>query len=145
MFFFKVNILFDKSTSVKRNREKGKRVGDFLISSDRHKKLLQSSTEAQISTSHPRAICGQRYSFPCFAWLWIWVRGIRAAAPKGTKSCRTQGDFHSSCLEGLNDWFKAWEANMRLARAETPDWRPERPGLRPKRPDLRHERPDLRP
>ena len=48
------------------------------------------------STGRPRAICGQRYPLPCFAWLWIGVRGSRAAAPKGTKSCRTQGDFRSS-------------------------------------------------
>ena len=47
-------------------------------------------------TGCPRAICGQRYPLPCFAWLGIAVRGSRAAAPKGTKSCRTQGDFCSS-------------------------------------------------
>ena len=44
-------------------------------------------------------------SLPCFAWSWIWVRGSRAAALKGTKSCRTQGDFRSSCLQGLNGLF----------------------------------------
>ena len=49
----------------------------------------------EIETGRPRAICGQRYPFPCFEWLWIGVRGSRAAAPKGTKSCRTQGDFRS--------------------------------------------------
>ena len=47
-------------------------------------------------TGRPRAIWGQRYLLPCFAWLWIRVQGSRAAAPKGTNSCRTQGDFRSS-------------------------------------------------
>ena len=46
-----------------------------------------------MKTGRPKAICGQRYLLPCFAWLWIAVRGSRAAAPKGTKSCRTLGDF----------------------------------------------------
>ena len=56
--------------------------------------------QVKVQTGRPRAICGQRYPLPCFERLWIGVRGSRAAAPKGTKSCRTQGDFclsvHSS-------------------------------------------------
>ena len=46
---------------------------------------------------------GKRWSaipLPCFM-VCCEVRGSRAAAPKGTKSCRTQGDFHSfvnSCV-----------------------------------------------
>ena len=44
-------------------------------------------------TGRPRAICGQRYPLPCFAWLWIGMRGSKEAALKGMKSCRTQGDF----------------------------------------------------
>ena len=47
-------------------------------------------------TGRPRAICGQRYPLPCFAWLKIGMRGSRAAALKGMKSCRTQGDFSPS-------------------------------------------------
>ena len=42
-------------------------------------------------TGRPRAICCQQYPLSCFAWLWIGVRGRRAAGPKGTKSSRTQG------------------------------------------------------
>ena len=56
-------------------------------------------------TGRPRAICGQRYPLPCFEWLWIRGRGIRAAAPKGTKSCRTQGDF---CLSCLKKWMRCY-------------------------------------
>ena len=37
----------------------------------------------------PKGNMGQRYPLPCIAWLWIGVRGSRAAAPKDTKSCRT--------------------------------------------------------
>ena len=44
----------------------------------------------------PRASSGQQYLLPCFAWLWNGVRGSRAAVPRGTNSCRTQGDFLSS-------------------------------------------------
>ena len=44
-------------------------------------------------TGRPRAICGQRYPLPCFAWLWIGMRGSKEVALIGMKSCRTQGDF----------------------------------------------------
>ena len=50
-------------------------------------------------TGRPKAIYGQRYPLPYFEWFWVGVRGSRAAALKGTKSCRTQGDFCSSCLK----------------------------------------------
>ena len=53
------------------------------------------------NTGRPRAMCGQWHPLPCFAWLWIWVRGSRAAAPKGTKSCRTQGDFRLSVRSSI--------------------------------------------
>ena len=43
-------------------------------------------------TGRPRAICGQRYPLPCFAWLWIGMRGSKEVALIGMKSCRTQGD-----------------------------------------------------
>ena len=61
-------------------------------------------------TGRPRAICGQWYPLPCFAWLWIGVRGSRAAAPKGTKSCRTQGDFRPT-------WKCWWDANISWLKA----------------------------
>ena len=73
------------------------------------------------------------------------MRGSRAAAPKGTKSCRTQGDFRSSFLKGLKGLIQSQRANLRLARAERSDLKPERPDLRserPERPDLRSERPE---
>ena len=80
------------------------------------------------------------------------MRGSRAAAPKGTKSCRTQGDFRSSCLkmlmrclsqliEGFQEFEGFSKANM---RPERPVLRPDWPVLRPDWPDLRPARPDLR-
>ena len=51
------------------------------------------------------------------------MRGSRAAAPKGTKSCRTQGDF---------------------VLPETAHLRPERVVLKPDSTDLKFERADLR-
>ena len=59
-------------------------------------------------TGRPRAIYGQRYPLPCFEWLWVGVRGSRAAAPKVTKSCRTQGDFCSSCLTWMRCYIEGW-------------------------------------
>ena len=35
-------------------------------------------------TGCQRAICGQQYQLPCFAWLWIVVKGTRAAVPKSS-------------------------------------------------------------
>ena len=58
----------------------------------------------------------------------IGVRGSRAAAPKGTKSCRTQGDFCWSCL-----------------RSKKADLRPKRANFRPEKVDCRPERADFRP
>ena len=68
-------------------------------SNRRKNKAVYTATEVAcgwagaVITGRPRAICGQRYPLPCFAWLRIAVKGSRASAPKGTKSCRTQGDF----------------------------------------------------
>ena len=75
--------------------------------------------------------------------------GSRAAAPKGTMSCRTQGDFCSfvrllydglrtdlrpeeaepdnNNLKPQRDGFRLEMANLKLKRAE---WRPERVDLR---------------
>ena len=68
------------------------------------------------------------------------MRGSRAAAPKGTKSCRTQGDFRSSYL-------KKW---MRCYRGLTdgiqePKLRSEKADIRPKNVDWKLERADLKP
>ena len=52
-------------------------------------------------TGRPRAICCQRYPLPCFARLWIGVRGSRAAAPKGTMTCRTQRTFLHSFVHEI--------------------------------------------
>ena len=63
------------------------------------------------------------------------MRGSRAAAPKGTKSCRTQGDFRSSCL-------KKW---MRCYRGlQDPKLRPKKDDVRPDNVNLKLERADLR-
>ena len=61
-----------------------------------------------------------------------------AAAPKGTKSCRTQGDFRLFV-------HPPFIYDLRLERADLKPKRPERAYLRPERADLRLERDDLRP
>ena len=82
------------------------------------------------------------------------------------KSCRTQGDFRSSCLKkwmrcysgltkGLHEpRLRSEKADVRpenvnrkleIAGPENLDLRSERPGLRPERLDLRPERSDLKP
>ena len=57
---------------------------------------LSVMIESEIFTGRSRAICGQRYPFPCFVWLWTVVRESRAVAPNRTKSCRAQEDFYLS-------------------------------------------------
>ena len=71
------------------------------------------------------------------------MRGSRAAAPKGTKSCRTQGDFRSSCLKkwmrydrGLTEGLQ--ELKLRSKRA---DVGPEKANLRLERAESGPERP----
>ena len=56
-----------------------------------------------------------------------------AAAPKGTKSCRTQGDFRSS--------FCSFVRSSPLIRPLGPQIRPLRPQIRPLRPQIRLLRP----
>ena len=122
-------------------------------------------------TGRPRAICGQRYPLPCFAWLCIGVKGSRAAGLKGMQSCRTQGDFCSSVhlislrskradlkpesiFEVLIDEREAgeawkglfgawrWENTFQIWKA---DFRSERAGFSLVRVDFRPERADFRP
>ena len=88
------------------------------------------------------------------------MRRSRAAAPKGTKSCGTQGDFRSSfrpsvrspkALLGLNSahsglqsalsGLKSARSGLESVRA---DFRPERADFRPERTDFRPERTDFR-
>ena len=68
--------------------------------------------------------------------------GSRAAAPKGTKSCRTQGDFRSSCLK---KWMRCYrdlqEPKLRSKKAEV---RPDNANLKLERADLRLESIGLR-
>ena len=70
------------------------------------------------------------------------MRGSRAAAPKGTKSCRTQGDFRSSFLK---KWMRCYtglqEPKLRSKKA---DVRPENANLKLERADLRLESAGLR-
>ena len=74
------------------------------------------------------------------------MRGSRAAAPKGTKSCRTQGDFRSSCLK---KWMRCYSGlteglhEPRL-RSEKADVRPENANRKLERADLRLERAGIR-
>ena len=112
-------------------------------------------------TGRSKAICGQRYPLPYFAWLWIGVKGSRAAAPKGTQSCRTQ-DVHPSVRpsvpprpsqawyllsQGWNLTSQAWNMpshalNLRgqiksLRGPKRADFRPERADFNPERADSR--------
>ena len=74
------------------------------------------------------------------------LRGSGAAAPKGTKSCRTQGDFRSSCLK---KWMRCdrelteglQEPKLRSKKAEI---RPENANRKLGRADLRLKRAGLR-
>ena len=65
------------------------------------------------------------------------MRGSRAAAPKGAKSCRTQEDFCSSCLK---KWMRCYtgfqEPKLRSKKA---DVRPENANLKLERADCRLE------
>ena len=74
-----------------------------------------------------------------------------AAAPKGTKSCRTQGDFYLSCLkkwmrcyrgltEGLQD--PKLRSDKADTRPENANWKLERADLKLERAGLRLERPE---
>ena len=85
-------------------------------------------------TGRPRAICGQLYPLPCFG-----VRN-RAVASKGTKFCRTQGDFclclkkGMRCYRGLIKGLQ--EPKLRSKKADV--W-PENANRKLKRADLRLE------
>ena len=81
----------------------------------------------------------------------IGMRGSRATAQKGTKSCRTQGDFCSSCLK---KWMRCYrgltedlqEPKLRSKKTDTSpenaDWKLKRADLRLARAGLRLERPE---
>ena len=92
--------------------------------------------------------------------------GGRAAAPKGMKSCRTQGTFVrlsvrpppqtllglksallglKSAFSGLKSSLSGLESEKADFRAEKADSRPERADFRPERADFRPERADFRP
>ena len=65
-----------------------------------------------------------------------WTDFEVGRAPKGAKSCRTQGDFRSSCLKcyrGLTEGLQ--EPKLKSKKA---DLRPENASLKLERADLRH-------
>ena len=73
----------------------------------------------------------------------------RAAVPKGTNSCRTQGDFRSSylkkwmsCYRGLTEGIQKPKLRSKKAdrRPENADWKFERADLRLERAGLRPKR-----
>ena len=79
------------------------------------------------------------------------MRGSRAAAPKGTKSCRTQGDFRSSylkklmrCNRGLPEGIREPKLRFKKAdlRLENAEGKLERADLKLERAGLRLERPE---
>ena len=75
----------------------------------------------------------------------IGVRRSRAAAPKGTKSCRTQGDFCSFCLK---KWMRCYRGLQGLQepklRSKMADVRPQNANRKLERADLMLERAGLR-
>ena len=74
------------------------------------------------------------------------VRGSRAAALKGTKSCRTQGDFRSSCLKKWMTCYRGLTEGLQepKLRSKKADVRPENVNLKLERADLRLESAGLR-
>ena len=91
--------------------------------------------------------------------------GFWAAAPKGTKSCRTHGDFRSSihlfvrssvgppqalsglksALSGLKSALSGLKSALSGLESARVDVRPERTGFRPEKADFRPERAGSRP
>ena len=71
------------------------------------------------------------------------MRGSRAAAPKRTMSCRTQGDFRSSCLK---KWMRGLTEGLQepKLRSKKADVRLENANLKLERADSRLERDGLR-
>ena len=67
------------------------------------------------------------------------MRGSRAAALKGTKSCRTQGDFHLSIHHSGGMDFRPDRRDFRTERA---DFKPEKADFSPERSDFEPERSD---
>ena len=69
-----------------------------------------------------------------------------AAAPKGTKSCRTQGDFRSSCLKMWMRCYRGLTEGLQepKLRSKKADVRPENANRKLERAELRLERSDLR-
>ena len=74
------------------------------------------------------------------------MRGSRAAAPKGTKSCRTQGDFRSSCLKKWMICYRGLTVGLQepKLRSKKADVRPDSANLKLERADLSLERAGLR-
>ena len=69
----------------------------------------------------------------------VSVRGSRAAAPKGMKSCSTQGDFRSSCLKKGMRCYRGLTKGL-----QEPKLRSKKVDIRPKNANWKLERADLR-
>ena len=74
------------------------------------------------------------------------MRGSRAAALKGTKSCRTQGYFHSSFLKKWMRCYRGLTEGIQetILRSKKADIRPENANWKLERADLRLGRAGLR-
>ena len=74
------------------------------------------------------------------------MRGSRAAAPKGTKSCRTQGDFRLSCLKKWMRCYRGLTEGLQepKLRSKKADVRPQNANRKLERADLMLERAGLR-
>ena len=67
------------------------------------------------------------------------MRGSRAAASKGTKSCRTQGDFRSSSLRKGMRYYRGLTKGL-----QEPKLRSKKADIRPENANWKFERADLR-
>ena len=66
-----------------------------------------------------------------------WSEGKKGSGPEGTKSCRTQGDFRSSCLK---KWMRCYRGLQEpKVRSKKADLRPDSANLKLERADLRLE------
>ena len=74
------------------------------------------------------------------------MRGSKAAAPKEMKSCRTQGNFRSSCLKKWMRCYRGLTEGLQepKLRSKKADVRPENANWKLERADLRLERAGLR-
>ena len=68
-----------------------------------------------------------------------WSEGKQGSGPEGAKSCRTQGDFRSSCLRKGMRCYRGLTKGL-----QEPKLRSKKVDIRPKNANWKLERADLR-